>query len=237
MLIIPAIDIKNGKCVRLHQGEMDKVKIYSSHPADIAQEFEKYGAEIIHIVDLDGAAEGKVVNLKAISQIIKAIKIPVQLGGGIRNKETIDEVLNLGIKRVILGTSIIIRNDVFLRCLFEEYGEKIICGIDAREGKVAISGWKEITEIEATNLSQKLEKLGAKRIIYTDIKRDGMLSGPNYEEISNIANTVKIPVIASGGVSSEEDIKELKKIGVEGVIIGKAIYENKVKIQSLWSSI
>ncbi len=236
MIIIPAIDIKNGKCVRLCQGGMDKVRIYSSNPTDIAKEFEKYGAEIIHIVDLDGAAEGRVVNLKAISQIIKAIKIPVQLGGGIRNKETLNEVLNLGIKRVILGTSIITQDDAFLQCLFEEYGEKIVCGIDARDGKVAIYGWKEITTQEATSFSQKLENLGAKRIIYTDIKRDGMLSGPNYEEIRNIANTVKIPVIASGGVSSEEDIKELKKIAIEGVIVGKAIYENKVKIQSLWGA-
>lgn len=234
VLIIPAIDIIDGKCVRLAQGQMDRVKIYSSSPVDIAKKFEDAGAKKIHLVDLDGAIKGEPVNLKTISNIIRKIKIPVQLGGGIRSKSAIDKVLKIGVSNIILGTSLVLQNDNFTCSVFDEYQDKIICGVDANNGKVAICGWKKITDISAISFSKKLQKYGAKRIIYTDIATDGMLCGPNFIQIKKIKEALKIPVIASGGVSSMQDIERLRKVKVEGVIVGKAIYEGKINITQMF---
>lgn len=234
MLIIPAIDIIDGKCVRLAQGRVEDVKVYSSHPIDIAKKFEDTGAKMIHIVDLDGAMKGEIANLKIISHIVKKVKIPVQLGGGIRNETTIDKLLSLGISRVILGTSLILQDNKFLSSIFKKYEDRIVCGVDAIQGKIAICGWKKTTDISAISFSKKLQKYGAKRIIYTDIATDGMLCGPNFAQIKKIKKALKIPVIASGGISSYEDIEKLKKIKVEGVIIGRAIYEGKIDLTQIF---
>lgn len=231
MLIIPSIDLKEGKVVRLQQGKMDRCKIYTENPVEIACQFEKDGAQFIHIVDLDGATKGKLSNLKTVKKILKKINIPAQIGGGIRKEEDIIELINIGVKRVILSSLLFKKKKDFIIHLFQKYGDKIAVAVDANAERLAVSGWQEITNTSAEKWAKKMEGLGAKRIIYTDIKRDGMLKGINLAGVKKMIKSIKIPIIVSGGVSSLQDIINLSNLKVEGVIIGRAIYEGKIDLK------
>ncbi|MGH7770048.1 MAG: 1-(5-phosphoribosyl)-5-[(5-phosphoribosylamino)methylideneamino]imidazole-4-carboxamide isomerase [Candidatus Binatia bacterium] len=226
MIIIPAIDIKDGQCVRLYQGEMDKETVYFSDPVAAAKHWVEQGAERLHVVDLNGAVEGRPVHKREIAAICKCVAVPVQLGGGLRSLEAIEEALGLGAARFILGTAAY-ENPDFLRQACRKFPGKMIVGIDARNGRVAVKGWKETTSMDAVELAVRCEADGTSRIIYTDISRDGTRRGVNAEETRRLARAVKIPVIASGGVATLDDIRRLKEIetdGVEGVIVGQALY-------------
>jgi phosphoribosylformimino-5-aminoimidazole carboxamide ribotide isomerase len=232
MIVIPAIDLKEGKCVRLEQGLMEKDTVFSDNPAAQARKWEDQGAELLHIVDLDGAFAGQPKNRGAIDDILKAITIPAQLGGGIRDLATIEAYLSLGISRVIIGTAAQ-RNPELVREACAQFPGRIVVGIDAKNGMVAVQGWAELTGITAVELAQKLEYFGVAAIIYTDIARDGMLQGPNLEATKALAEAISIPVIASGGVSSLRDIENLMAIescGVSGVITGKAVYTGAIRL-------
>lgn len=232
MLVIPAIDLKEGKCVRLEQGLMDKDTVFNDNPAAQARAWQDQGAELLHIVDLDGAFAGEPKNRAAIEAIVKAITIPSQLGGGIRDIETIEAYLALGLSRVIIGTAAQ-RNPELVREACAKFPGQIVVGIDAKNGMVAVQGWAEVTDITAVDLARKFEGFGVSAIIYTDISRDGMLQGPNLEATRALAEAVSIPVIASGGVSSLQDIRDLMAIegsGVSGVITGKAVYTGAIKL-------
>jgi phosphoribosylformimino-5-aminoimidazole carboxamide ribotide isomerase len=233
MLIIPAIDLKEGKCVRLEQGLMDKATVYSDDPATTARHWESQGAELLHVVDLDGAFAGAPKNLDAIKAIRAAIKIPIEVGGGIRDMATIRTLVSIGINRIILGTAAI-ENTAFVQEACREFPDKIIVGIDAKEGLVAIKGWAEVTKVQATDLAKQMQEHGVIAIIYTDIKRDGMLSGPNIEATQALARALHIPVIASGGVHTMKDIENLLVVrhsGISGVITGKAIYSGSLNLK------
>ncbi len=231
MIVIPAIDLKDGQCVRLFQGKRDAVTMYSRDPAATAKQWESYGAELIHIVDLDGAFTGNQKNLDAIIGIRKSVKIPLQVGGGIRNKYAIQKLFSVGVDRVVIGTAAI-EDPEFVSYACSEYPGKILIGIDAKNGKVAIRGWEELTTIEAGELTRHLKMGNAAGIVYTDIVRDGTLSGPNIEAIKKTVASVRIPVIAAGGVSSLEDIKNLVQIKeLWGVITGKAIYAGTLNLK------
>jgi phosphoribosylformimino-5-aminoimidazole carboxamide ribotide isomerase len=231
MLVIPAIDMKDGQCVRLLQGRKDAVTAYSNDPAKTAKRWESYGAKLIHIVDLDGAFTGKQRNLDAIIKIRQSVKIPLQVGGGIRNIGNVMNLFSAGIDRIIIGTAAI-EDPEFLTYACRNYPGKVLIGIDAKDGMVAIKGWEEVTSLSAKDLVRRLEIFGVSGIIYTDISRDGMLSGPNIEATRDIVEGVKIPVIASGGVSCIDDIKNLMKIqNLWGVITGKAIYSGAMDLK------
>ena len=233
MLIIPAIDLKEGKCVRLEQGLMDKATVYSDDPATTARHWESQGAELLHVVDLNGAFAGVPKNLDAIKSIRAAIKIPIEVGGGIRDLATISTLVSIGIDRIILGTAAI-ENPFFVQEACREFPDRIIVGIDAKEGLVAIKGWAEVTKVQAIDLAQQMQEYGVIAIIYTDIKRDGMLSGPNIEATQALAKALHIPVIASGGVHTMKDIEDLLAVrhsGVSGVITGKAIYSGSLNLK------
>ena len=233
MLIIPAIDIKEGKCVRLREGQFSDTEIFSDDPIKVAVKWADQGAEMLHVVDLDGARYGNLANTSLVEQIIKKIDIPVQVGGGIRSYQEVKNLINLGVSRVILGT-ILWRYKTLAKKLFKDFSEKTIAGIDARDGYVAIEGWQSVTPVVALNFAKEMEKLGAKRIIYTDIKRDGTLIGPNIENIKEMLKNVNIPLICSGGIASLNDIKKLKKfkdLGLEGIIVGKALYKKRIILE------
>jgi phosphoribosylformimino-5-aminoimidazole carboxamide ribotide isomerase len=226
MLIIPAIDIKDGRCVRLFQGDMDKETVYFEKPLDGARHWRQEGATFIHIVDLNGALEGRPVHTSEVAAICRETGLSVELGGGLRTVEAVETALDLGVSRVVVGTAAY-DNAEFLRALCKKFPGKIVVGIDAREGKVAVKGWKETTSMNAVDLAKRCEADGASRIIYTDISRDGTREGINVPETRKIAQAVKIPIIASGGVATLDDIRALKpleKEGVEGVIVGRALY-------------
>ena len=232
MIVIPAIDLKEGKCVRLEQGLMDKDTVFNDNPSAQGRAWQDQGAELLHIVDLDGAFAGQPKNRSAIESIVKAITIPAQLGGGIRDIATIEAYLSLGLSRVIIGTAAQ-RNPELVREACAKFPGRIVVGIDARNGMVAVQGWAEVTGITAVDLARKFEGFGVTAIIYTDISRDGMLQGPNLEATKALAEAVSIPIIASGGVSSLKDIQELMAIessGVSGVITGKAVYTGAIKL-------
>ncbi|HHW31183.1 MAG TPA: 1-(5-phosphoribosyl)-5-[(5-phosphoribosylamino)methylideneamino]imidazole-4-carboxamide isomerase [Clostridiaceae bacterium] len=232
MVIYPAIDIKDGKCVRLIQGRFDDATVYSDNPVDIALKWEKMGAEYLHVVDLDGARTGEIKNLEIIREMAYKLQIPLQTGGGIRTMETIQKVLNIGVRRVILGTAAVSN-----RKLVEEavnlYGSRVAIGIDARDGKVAIEGWEKTSQLNSVDFAKKMQDIGVKTIIYTDISRDGMLKGPNLKAMEEMAKELDIEVIASGGVGSPKDVDDLKKTGVDGVIIGKALYTGAVDLREI----
>ncbi len=231
MLVIPAIDVKDGNCVRLLQGKKEAVTVYSNSPADTARRWESYGAKLLHIVDLDGAFSGNQKNIAAIMLIRKRVKIPIQVGGGIRNMENLVKLFSAGIDRVIMGTAAI-EDPEFLVASCKKYPGKVLVGIDAKDGMVAIRGWEEITSITARELAKRLEMIGVAGVIYTDIKRDGMLTGPNIEATREMVRNVGIPVIASGGISSIEDVKNLMKIeNLWGAITGKAIYSGTLDLR------
>lgn len=230
MIIIPAIDIKEGKCVRLTQGRMDEVTVYYDDPAEVAGKWAGLGAELIHLVDLDGAVDGEPTNLDVVRRIIGAVDVPVQIGGGIRDERTARAYLeNDGVKRIIIGTAAYEDPDL-LRSLCKAHPGRVAVGIDAKDGKVAIKGWVEVTDERATDLAKKLEDAGVSAIIYTDISRDGMLTGPNIEATRQMAESVHVPVVASGGISSVKDIENYRGVPIEGIIIGKALYSGAVHL-------
>jgi len=232
MIVIPAIDLKEGKCVRLEQGLMEKDTVFNDNPGAQARAWQDQGAELLHIVDLDGAFAGQPKNRDAIEEILNAITIPAQLGGGIRDIATIEAYLSLGLSRIIIGTAAQ-RNPELVREACSRFPGQIVVGIDAKNGMVAVQGWAELTDITAVDLARKFEGFGVSAIIYTDISRDGMLQGPNLEATRALAEAVSIPVIASGGVSSLKDIENLMAIessGVSGVITGKAVYTGAINL-------
>jgi phosphoribosylformimino-5-aminoimidazole carboxamide ribotide isomerase len=233
MLLIPAIDLKNGQCVRLRQGRMDDVTVFSSDPVSVAKRWADEGAERLHVVDLDGAIKGQPVNLKVVEQIAEAVKIPVQIGGGVRDEETVQRYLNAGVAYIIIGTKAV-NTPHFLRDLCIEYPRHIIVGLDAKDGRVALNGWAKVTHHDVVEMAQHCERDGVEAIIYTDIGRDGMMNGFNAASTQKLAKAVNTPVIASGGVSSLDDIRTLKEIepdGVTGAIIGRALYEGGLSLK------
>jgi phosphoribosylformimino-5-aminoimidazole carboxamide ribotide isomerase len=233
MIVYPAIDLRKGRCVRLVRGEVRDETVYSKEPASMAKLFQLKGAKYLHVVDLDGALTGVPKNLKHVYQIVKSVKIPVQFGGGVRDLPIIKELLDNGIKRVILGTNALSMD--FLSKAIKKYGaSRIVGGLDTRDGKVAIHGWTDTTDKTTIEFARELEKAGVKNIIFTDVKRDGLLSGPNFKSVKALACAISIPVIASGGVSCLKDIthlKSLEKYGVSGCIIGKAIYAGALDLK------
>ena len=233
MIILPAIDLKEGRCVRLEQGLMDKDTVYNDNPAAQALLWQEQGGEFLHIVDLDGAFAGVPKNKSAIQSIVQAIDIPSELGGGIRDLETIEAYLDLGINRVILGT-VAKENPDLVKEACRKFPGQIVVGIDAKDGLVAVRGWADVTEKKATEMAREMEGFGVEAIIYTDISRDGMMQGPNIEATRALAEAITIPVIASGGLSTLDDIRNLLKIessGVSGVITGKAIYSGAIDLR------
>lgn len=231
MLLIPAIDLKGGRCVRLIQGRADRAKVYSSDPAQVARRWQEEGARYLHIVDLDGAFSGEAKNLPALKRILEAITIPIEFGGGVRSLGIIAKLLSLGVGRVILGTAAIENKGLVQRAIQRFGSERIVVGIDARGGKVSVRGWKKRTEVKALSLARRMKALGVRRFIYTDIARDGMLSGPNLPALKKMAKESGLAVIASGGISTLKDIQKVAALGVEGMIIGKALYEGKFTLR------
>ena len=231
MKLYPAIDIKNGQCVRLRQGKFDDVIIYSNNPVDIAKEWEACGASFIHLVDLDGALCGHAVNAEVIRKIASTVNIPVEVGGGIRNIKDIEDVLALGVSRVIIGTKAV-ENPNFIKEAVDKFGaDKIGAGVDAKDGLVAIHGWEKVSNIKAVDLCMEMKKLGIKTIIYTDISKDGMLSGPNVYQTKLLSVQTGLDIIASGGVSGLKDLELVDEAGIHGAIIGKALYEKKIDLR------
>ena len=231
MIIIPAIDIKDGRCVRLLQGKKEEVTVYSDDPVSMAKHWVNLGAEMLHIVDIDGAFTGIQKNLDVIIAIRNAVNKPIELGGGIRTIEMIERLVNLGIERTVIGTSAV-NDSGMIRRACERFPEKVAVGVDARDGKVAVKGWEELTEWDAVGFARHMEAEGASAVIYTDISRDGMLTGPNVEAMATMVDSLNIPVIASGGVSGIDDIKALMKVkGLIGVITGKALYAESLDLK------
>lgn len=226
MIIFPAIDIRGGKCVRLLKGDFKQETVFSDRPEEMAKKWQAQGAEFLHLVDLDGALAGESRNLETVRAILAAVDIPVELGGGIRTMKNIDDVLSLGVRRVILG-SVAVRDPGLVKEACARYGDRIVVGIDAKDGIVAVDGWGVSGNVEAAALAREMKKAGVKTIIYTDISRDGTLSGVNVEATAKLARESGVNVVASGGVKSLSDIEALKpyeKDGIEGVIVGKSIY-------------
>jgi phosphoribosylformimino-5-aminoimidazole carboxamide ribotide isomerase len=233
MYVIPAIDIRKGRCVRLIQGDLRDETVYSQEPVSVAKLWKMKGGKRLHVIDLDGAFSGKLANLDYVKEIIKVTDLKVQVGGGIRDLKTIEKVLSIGVDFVILGTSAV-QNKDFVKEAVKEYGKSIIAGIDAKKGMVAIKGWKQVTKVNAVDLAREMVDLGVGRIIFTDIQRDGMLEGPNFKSTKELAVAVKVPVIISGGISGYKDIehaKRLEKYGITSLIIGKALYTGKIDLK------
>jgi len=234
MEVIPAVDIKGGKCVRLYQGDYRKETVFSDNPVDVAMGWKAEGAKRLHVIDLDGAAGGKPRNIKIIEAIVEQAGLPTQLGGGIRDETTVAEMLGVGIDRVILGT-VAVENPELVKSLCRRYDKAIVVGIDARDGYVATHGWVKGTEIKALELCLQMADLGLRRIIYTDIKRDGTLTEPDFKAISRIVSGVNLPIIAAGGISKMSHLKKLKELGVEGAIVGKALYTGDINLKEALS--
>ncbi|MGA0391702.1 MAG: 1-(5-phosphoribosyl)-5-[(5-phosphoribosylamino)methylideneamino]imidazole-4-carboxamide isomerase [bacterium] len=238
MKIIPAIDLKNGRCVRLLQGKEDQETVYGEDPVETALSFEEQGAEQIHLVDLDGAFRGESKNLEQVERIAQAVKVPIELGGGIRSLDDISRVFDLGVNFVIIGT-IAVKNPKVLEEAIQKFENQLILGLDAKDGKVAVSGWVEVTEFSDEEFANQWKQHGINRVIYTDISRDGMLTGPNLSSLRRMAIATGLKITASGGVSSLDDLKqlvELERDGVDEVIVGKAIYERQLDLREacLW---
>jgi phosphoribosylformimino-5-aminoimidazole carboxamide ribotide isomerase len=232
MDVIPAIDLLAGRCVRLYQGDYERSQVFSENPVDVAQQWVDQGAAKLHVVDLDGAKAGKLVNLAAIEAIVQAVSVPIQVGGGLRDQSSVQQLFNLGVQCAILGT-VAVEQPQLVQQLSSEFPGQIIVGIDARNGLVATRGWLETSQVLATQLAVQMAELGAAAIIYTDIHRDGTLSGPNLEALRELASVINIPVIASGGVSSVTDLLSLLALepqGVTGVIVGRALYTGDISL-------
>ena len=230
MRIYPAIDIKDGKCVRLFKGRFDDVTVYGDSPAEMAKKWEAQGGEFIHVVDLDGALKGHGVNAEKIKEICESVSVPVQTGGGIRTMADIEAKLECGISRVIIGTKAVSDSE-FVKEAVAKYGDKIVIGIDAKDGMVAVEGWEKTSDFTAVEFAKKMVSLGVKTVVYTDIATDGTLAGSNVEAMREMADAVDADIIASGGIGSLDDILSLKDTGVEGVIVGKALYTNRVDLK------
>ncbi len=236
MIILPAIDIKDGQCVRLYQGDYAKTTVYDSDPARVAERWHKTGAKWLHVVDLDGAAQGYPVSIEIIKKVRAATHAHIEVGGGLRTMEHIQQVFGTGVDRIILGT-IAITNRALLQEALTRYGDKIAIGLDARDGRIAIAGWRETSDVTATDLAKELSKLGVRRFVYTDIARDGAMTGPNIEAIGRMQETIiqstsTYSLIASGGVSSLGDLHVLAAVGVEGAIVGKALYTGDIDLHT-----
>lgn len=232
MLILPAIDIIAGRCVRLTQGDYSRETVYASDPAEVARSFSDAGAAWIHVVDLDGAKAGAPCNLNTIEKIVSSVSCSIEVGGGVRDFESVDSLLSIGVARVIVGTKIV-KEPEWASDLFARYGDKVVAGIDARNGMAAVAGWTEGSTVSALELARRVEAQGCRRIILTDIATDGAFTGPNLSLLREVAGGVSIPIIASGGVSCLADVETLaamREPSVEGVIIGKAIYEGRVRL-------
>ena len=229
MKIFPAIDLRDGKAVRLYQGDYDQMTVYSNSPVEVAKSFKAKGADCLHLVDLDGAKDGRLVNFDTIKEIVEEVDMYVEVGGGIRDEERIRQYLELGVGRVILGT-IAVKDPEFLEAMVTKYGERIAVGVDARDGYVAVNGWKEITDRESFEFCRYLRDIGVKTVIYTDISRDGGLEGTNMEAYRKLQNIEGLEVTASGGISFEEEITALKDVAA-AAILGKAIYSGKLDLE------
>ena len=233
MEVIPAIDLLEGRCVRLYQGDYAQSQVFDENPVSVARQWVDKGATRLHVVDLDGAKTGKSVNLKSIEAIVRSVPVAVQVGGGLRDRTSVAQLLDMGVRRAILGT-VAVEQPELVANLCQEFPGQIIVGIDARNGKVATRGWLETSEVAAGDLAQQMAQLGASEIIYTDIHRDGTLQGPNLEALRQLATSISIPVIASGGVSSLTDILSLlalEPLGVRGAIVGRALYTGDVSLK------
>jgi phosphoribosylformimino-5-aminoimidazole carboxamide ribotide isomerase len=231
MLILPAIDLRGGQCVRLRQGDYSQETVFGSDAAAVAGDWVRQGARALHIVDLDGAREGHPVNISQIQSIVKAAAVPCQLGGGLRSREHIELALSWGIHRVILGTRAL-KDSAWFESIVREFPEKIVLGLDAREGLVATNGWLEVDKTPALEVARRCAALPLAALVYTDISRDGMLEGANIEVMAELASTVKLPLIASGGVTNLEDVRKLAQLGLAGCIIGRALYEGCIDLRS-----
>jgi len=223
MEIIPAIDIKDGRCVRLYQGDYEQITVFDHDPVAVAQKWAKLGAQRIHVVDLDGAKVGRPVNAQVVFAIVRAVSVPVQLGGGLRDLAAVDAALNLGVERVILGTAAV-RDPALIGRLVQQYGPRVVVGVDARDGWVAAQGWMETSHIKADDLVRRMGGLGVQSVVYTDIGRDGTLAGPNMSAVAEMVEVGGPEIIASGGVATIDDLVALAKAGAAGTIVGKALY-------------
>lgn len=230
MQLYPAIDMKNGQCVRLRQGAFKDITIYSDAPEQVAACWQEKGASFLHLVDLDGALAGHSVNEEVIRRIADTVSIPIEIGGGIRSREAVERMLELGVRRVIIGTKAV-EHPEFLRDMVRTFGEEaIVAGVDAKDGMVAVEGWEKVSSLTASSLCLTMKEYGVRHIVYTDISRDGMLSGPNVEATRRLTEETGLDIIASGGVSCMEDLKCLHEAGIRGAIIGKALYENRIDL-------
>ena len=235
MKIFPAIDIKDKKCVRLFKGNFDEKKVYDTTPLDQAKNYKDFGFNYLHVVDLDGALTGETVNFNIIEEIVKKLNIKIEIGGGIRSLDKIQNYINVGVDKVILGSAAV-KNKQFLKKACESYKDQIVLGLDAKKGFVVISGWKEETDLNALEFLKDVNSFGVSRLIYTDIDRDGTKMSPNLKETVTVAEISNSPVIVSGGVSSIKDIKNIKSLNnknIEGVIVGKAIYDGDINLKEL----
>lgn len=232
MILFPAIDIRDGKCVRLTQGDYDQEQIYNDSPVDVARLWESSGAEYIHVVDLDGAKSGNMANLATIEAIVQAVQLPVQVGGGIRSMQNLQNYQAIGVSRMIIGTAAI-DDKAFLRTAISTFGDMIAVSIDARKGMVATNGWTKTSDVAAVDLIKELDELGVKTIIYTDIFKDGMMAGPNFDELVIINDTTNQNIIASGGISSLQDINQLRNMNLYGGILGKALYDGTLSLSAI----
>ncbi len=234
--IIPAIDLRQGKCVRLYQGDYEQETIFSDNPVEIALEWQSLGAPRLHIVDLDGAAAGELYNLDIIKEIASTVLIPVQVGGGIRQLETVEQLLKAGIERVILGTAAV-EDPKLVEEACRKFSESILVGVDAREGYIATHGWRQETGLKAIEFTKSMVQLRVKRFIYTDISRDGTLTEPNFSDTFELVTAIGLPVIAAGGISSLSHLKVLNQLGVEGAIVGKALYTGDINLKQALAAI
>lgn len=230
MEIIPAVDIKDGRCVRLYQGDYGQETVFSEDPVAVASSWQAQGASRIHLIDLDGAASGEICNRAVVEAIVKQVGVPVQLGGGIRDEATVSSLLGIGVGRVILGTVAVEQPELVER-LCGKFGEAIVVGIDARDGHVAIHGWQKGTGVSALELCRRMADMGVRRLIYTDIKRDGTLTGPDFKAIAELVGSLDLPVIAAGGISTLGHLRKLGGLGVEGAIVGKALYTGDIDLR------
>ena len=232
MIVFPAIDLKNGKCVRLMQGQKDAETIYFDNPVDVALNWQSKGAEYLHLVDLDGAFDGQPKNLELIKRIVEALDIPIELGGGIRTLEIAKEYIEIGVSRIIIGTQAV-KDFSFIEKLLDLYDDKVCVSIDAKNGIVCTEGWVENSNIEALELASKLERYGLSTLVYTDISKDGMMTGPNFDMLGVLNNNMNMDIIASGGISSVADMKRLQAMNLYGAITGKALYEGTIELEKL----
>ena len=232
MRIWPAIDLRNGKCVRLQQGDYNRETVFGENPVEMAEHWVSEGADCMHLVDLDGARDGISINASVIGEIVKAISLPCQVGGGIRSEETIQSMLDVGVSRLVVGTKALKDPDWFT-AMCEKFPNRLVLGLDARDGRVATDGWLETSDVDATEMAQRFEQLPIAAIVYTDIARDGMMAGPNVEAMKKMNDAVSVEVVASGGVAAASDISDLANAGMDACIVGRALYEKTVTLPEI----